>query len=43
VLYISGYGEAEVLPGERRQLGAAFLQKPFAMEALVAQVRTLLR
>jgi two-component system cell cycle sensor histidine kinase/response regulator CckA len=43
VLYISGHGEADVLPPESRRPGAAILQKPFSMGALVDQVRELLR
>ena len=43
VLYISGHGEVDVLPPERRRAGCAFLQKPFSIGALVDQVRELLR
>ena len=42
VLFISGHGEAEVLPEEARRPGTSFLQKPFSMDALVREVRGLL-
>ena len=43
VLYVSGHVEGDVLPPERRSPGSAFLQKPFSMERLLAEVRTLLQ
>jgi two-component system, cell cycle sensor histidine kinase and response regulator CckA len=42
VLYISGHAEADVVPQHRRGPGVAFLQKPFALEALMERVRELL-
>lgn len=41
ILFISGHGQAEVLPNATRP-GTAFLQKPFTMDALVREVRGLL-
>jgi two-component system cell cycle sensor histidine kinase/response regulator CckA len=42
VLYISGHSEADVVPQGRRGPGVAFLQKPFALDALLQQVDALL-
>jgi two-component system cell cycle sensor histidine kinase/response regulator CckA len=42
VLYISGHSEAHAVPAGRVGPGAAFLQKPFTLEALLHEVRGLL-
>jgi DNA-binding NtrC family response regulator len=42
VLYISGHAEADSVPLGRVGPGAAFLQKPFTLEALLQQIRELL-
>lgn len=42
VLYISGHSEAHAVPTGRVGPGAAFLQKPFSVEALLQEVGGLL-
>ena len=42
VLYMSGYGEEDILAAGGVRGGAAFLQKPFAAEALLWRVQELL-
>ena len=42
VLYMSGYGEEDIVGAGGVREGAAFLQKPFAAEALLRRVQELL-
>ncbi len=42
ILYISGYTYEEVLPSDKTAPEGAFLQKPFALDALAIKVRELL-
>ena len=42
VLYMSGYGEEDIVAAGGVREGAAFLQKPFAAEALLWRVQELL-
>jgi len=42
VLYISGQAEADLMSQGRVGASTAFLQKPFSMQALLAQLRELL-
>jgi DNA-binding NtrC family response regulator len=42
VLYMSGYSDHTLSPGEKTALGSCFLQKPFALRTLAATISDLL-